>query len=87
MGGQSCPTLCDTMVGSLLGSSVHGVFQARIQAWVTNSSPWGSSRSRDLTHVLLSSALAGRLFTTVPPGKPLLGWGQGGGVENFLLYF
>ena len=27
---QSCPTLCDPMDGSLPGSSVHGIFQARI---------------------------------------------------------
>ena len=27
---QSCPTLCDPMDCSLPGSSVHGVFQARI---------------------------------------------------------
>ena len=27
---QSCPTLCDPMEGSPLGSSVHGIFQARI---------------------------------------------------------
>ena len=27
---QSCPTLCDTVVCNLLGSTVHGIFQARI---------------------------------------------------------
>ena len=27
---QSCPTLCDPMDCSLLGSSVHGIFQARV---------------------------------------------------------
>ena len=27
---QSCPTLCDRMDGSLPGSSVHVMFQARI---------------------------------------------------------
>ena len=30
---QSCPTLCDPMDGSLAGSSVHGIFQARISEW------------------------------------------------------
>ena len=29
---QSCPTLCDPMDCSLLGSSVHGIFQARALA-------------------------------------------------------
>ena len=31
---QSCPTLSDPMDCSLPGSSVHGIFQARIQEWV-----------------------------------------------------
>ena len=28
---QSCPTLCDPMDCSLPGSSVHGIFQARVR--------------------------------------------------------
>ena len=32
---QSCPTLCDPMNGSLPGSSVHGIFQARVLEWGT----------------------------------------------------
>ena len=31
---QSCPTLCDPMDCSPLGSSVHGIFQARILKWI-----------------------------------------------------
>ena len=31
---QSCPTLCNPMDCSLLGSSVHGIFQARVLEWV-----------------------------------------------------
>ena len=34
---QSCPTLCDPMDYSLPGSSVHGIFQARILEWVAIS--------------------------------------------------
>ena len=34
---QSCPTLFDPMDYSLLGSSVHGVFQARILEWVATA--------------------------------------------------
>ena len=34
---QLCPTLCDHIDCSLPGSSVHGVFQARILEWVTIS--------------------------------------------------
>ena len=33
---QSCLTLCDPRDGSLPGSSVHGILQARILEWVTN---------------------------------------------------
>ena len=32
---QSCPTLSDLMDCSLPGSSVHGIFQARVLEWVT----------------------------------------------------
>ena len=35
---QSCPTLCDLMDYSLPGSSVHGIFQAKILEWVAISS-------------------------------------------------
>ena len=31
---QSCPTLSDPMDRSLPGSSVHGIFQARVLEWV-----------------------------------------------------
>ena len=34
---QSCPTLCDPIDSSPPGSSVHGVFQARILEWVAIS--------------------------------------------------
>ena len=30
---QSCPTLCDPMDCSLRGSTVHGIFQARVLEW------------------------------------------------------
>ena len=30
---QSCPTVCDPMDSSLPGSSVHGIFQARVLEW------------------------------------------------------
>ena len=34
---QSCPTLCDSIEGSPLGSSVPGILQARILEWVAIS--------------------------------------------------
>ena len=34
---QSCPTLSDLMDCSLPGSSVHGIFQARVLEWVASA--------------------------------------------------
>ena len=34
---QSCPTLSDPMDWSLPGSSIHGIFQARVLEWVAIS--------------------------------------------------
>ena len=48
---QSCPTLCDPMDCSLLGSSVHGIFQERVPEWVAISFSRVSSGSRDWTQV------------------------------------
>ena len=36
-GAQSCLTLCDPLDYSLPGSSVHGIFQARVLEWVAIS--------------------------------------------------
>ena len=44
---QACLTLCDPMDCSLLNSSVHGIFQARILEWVAISFSRGSSQPRD----------------------------------------
>ena len=56
----SCPTLCDPVVCSPPGSSVHGILQARILEWVAMSFSRVSSWPRDQTHV---SYIAGRFFT------------------------
>ena len=40
---QSCPALCPTMDCSLPGSSLYGIFQARILEWVAISFCRGSS--------------------------------------------
>ena len=63
---KSCLTLCDPMDCSPPGSSVHGILQAGILEWVAIPLSWVSSRPRDRTHV---SYLAGRFFTTKPPGR------------------
>ena len=47
---QSCPTLCDPMDYSPLGSSLHGISQARILEWVAilfsmgSFPPWGQTQ-------------------------------------------
>ena len=56
---QSCPTLCEPMDCSLPGSSIHGIFQARILEWVAISFSKGSSQPRDQTQV---SHIAGGRF-------------------------
>ena len=43
----SCVQLCDPMDHSWLGSSVHGILQARILEWVAIPSSRGSSQPRD----------------------------------------
>ena len=48
---QSCLTVWDPMDCSLPGSSVYGIFQARILEWVAISSSRGSSWPRDWTRV------------------------------------
>ena len=62
---QLCPTLCDPMDCNLPGSSVHGIFQARILECIAISFSRGSSWLRDL----VSPALTGWFFTTAPPGN------------------
>ena len=57
---QSCPTLCDPMDCSQPGSSIHGIFQAKVLEWVAISFSRGSSRPMDRTWV---SRVAGRCFT------------------------
>ena len=57
---QLCPTLCDPIDCSPPGSSVHGLFQARISEWVAISFSRGSSQYRNRTHFY---CIAGRLFT------------------------
>ena len=56
---QSCPTVCDPVDYSLPGSSVLGIFQARIPEWVAIPFSRGSSQPRDRTQV---SCMAGQFF-------------------------
>ena len=56
---QSGATLCDPMDCSPPGSSIHGIFQARVLEWVAISFSRGSSPPRDWTQV---SHIASRCF-------------------------
>ena len=68
---QPCLTLCDPMDSSPPGSSIHGIFQARILEWVAIFYSRGSFGPRDLTSICCVSFI-GRwiLLPLVPPGKP-----------------
>ena len=48
---QLCPTLCNSMDCSLSGSSIHGIFQARVLEWIAISFSRGSSWPRNRTQV------------------------------------
>ena len=65
---QSCPTLCDPMDCSPLGSSVFGIPQARISEWVVPS----PGDLPDLGIKPGSLALRADSLLSEPPGKPLV---------------
>ena len=67
---QSCLTLCDPMDCSPSGSSVHGIFQAKILEWVATCSSRGSSPARNQIHVSCVSCIGRHILTVEPPGKP-----------------
>ena len=71
MGAQSCPTLCDPMDSSPPGSSVHGIFQARILGRLPFPSPGVLSDPEIEPASPATPASAGRFFPTEPPGKPM----------------
>ena len=71
---QSCPTLCDPMGYSLPGSSIHGIFQARVLEWGAISFSRGSSWPRDRSRV---SRIAGRRFTVWANREALADIGKG----------
>ena len=64
---QSCPTLCYPMDCSLPGSSVHGIFQARVLEWVAIPSP---GYLPDPGIEPGSPGLQADALPSEPPGKP-----------------
>ena len=63
---QSCPTLCHPMDCSSPGSSVHGIFEARILDWVPFPSPGDHPNPGTELTSPASPVLAGRFFFTEP---------------------
>ena len=70
---QSYVTLCYPLDCSPIGSSVHGILQARILEWVAISSFRGSSQPKDWTRI---SCTAGRFFTSEPQRQSLSGYNR-----------
>ena len=68
---QLCLIPCDPMSGSLPGSSVHGILQARMLVWVAIPFSRGSSQLRDQTQV---SCIAGGFFTIWATGEAQEYW-------------
>ena len=64
---QSCPTLCDPIDSSPLGSSVPGILQARILEWVAFAAAAKSLQS----YLILCDPIDGS-----PPGSPSLGFSR-----------
>ena len=64
---QLCPTLLDPMVCSLPGSSIHGIFQARVLEWVAIAFLKGNAA---LNCYNLPNRVAMGCMTVMPLGPP-----------------
>ena len=69
---QLCLPLCSAMDYNPPGSSVHAILQARILEWIAIPTPGDLCDPGIEPASLVSSAVADGIFTTEPPGKPLL---------------
>ena len=69
---QLCLTLRNLMDCSVLGSSVHGILQARILEWVAISFSRGSFQPRDCEPG--SPTLQADSIPSEPPGKLIFLW-------------
>ena len=75
---KSCLTLYDSMDYSPLGSSVHGISQARIQEWVAIFFSRGSSQPRDQIFGSSPEPLASRVFWGTQSHTALVAYTPGG---------
>ena len=77
---QSCPTLCDPIDGSLPGSPVPGILQARTLEWVaisfSNAGKW-KVKGKSLSHVRLFATPWTAAYQTAPS----MGFFQAGVLE------
>ena len=84
MHSQSCPGLCNPMYCKLPGSSVHAILlpvisvHGILQARIIESVEFPPAVNLPNPGIELTSptfwALAGRFFTTEPPGKPFFSY-------------
>ena len=72
---HGCSVVNDSFVTpmdcSMPGSSLHEIFQARILEWVANPTAGDLSDPEIKPTSLVALTLAGRFFTTEPPGNPI----------------
>ena len=52
---QSCPTLSDPMDCSAPGSSIHGIFQARVLEWGAIAFSMLYIKSTELIHIIIEN--------------------------------
>ena len=87
---QSCPTLCDPIDGSPLGSSVPGILQARILGWVaisfSNAWKW-KVKVKSLSHArLLATPWTGAYQAPPSMGFPRQEYWSGVPLPSLLWY-
>ena len=73
---QSCPTLSDPMDCSLPGSSVHGIFQARVLEWgaiIGKDSDAGRDWGQEVPGIFINSSAQG-LQKAMAPHSSTLAW-------------
>ena len=74
---QQCPTLCDPIDCTLPGSSVHGIFQARVLEWVAIA--FSINHPDSLAGAAKSLQSCPTLCDPIdgsPPGSPSLGFSR-----------
>ena len=74
---QSCPTLWDPMHCSLPGSSIHGIFKARILEWVAISFSKPLANTKPHSSVGKESACNAEDSSLIPGLGRSLGEGKG----------